>query len=152
MNAVATALVADFEAAAKSAQQAEEAARKKLVDEIARLERQRAFAFRRTRLVRALATAAVGAETEENALAAQRRAVREELGWTGESEAYGAILDRLQPVGRALWQCACGAEGSTPANVNEELQAFEASFEASHGKSFYVLFDQYAPEVPVVDF
>jgi hypothetical protein len=33
-----------------------------------------------------------------------------------------------------------------------ELEAFEAWFEGAHGKSFYALFDQYVPEVPVVDF
>jgi hypothetical protein len=32
------------------------------------------------------------------------------------------------------------------------LEAFEAWFETAHGKPFYVLFDQYVPEVPVVDF
>lgn len=151
MNAVA-ALVAEFEAAAETAQRTEEALRKKLADEVARLERQRAFAFRRTRLVRALANAAIGAEKEEDALSRQRSAVRNELGWTDESEAYGAILDRLKPVGFTLWQCACGAEGRLPSDVNTELQAFEAWFEDAHGKSFYALFDQYVPEVPVVDF
>ncbi len=152
MTAVAAELVAGFEAAAKTAQQAEEASRKKMAEEVARLARRRAFAFRRTRLVRALANAAVGAELEDAALAAQRHAVREELGWTGESAAYGAILDRLQPVGLIVWQCACGAESGTPAAVHAELEAFETWFEDANGKSFYVLFDQYVPEVPVVDF
>jgi len=152
MNPVATELVAQFEAAAKTAQQAEEALRKKMAAEVARLERRRAFAFRRTRLVRTLATAAVGVEDEEAALAAQRGAVREELGWSGESEAHGAILDGLEPLGRTVWQCACGVEEGTPEAVNRDLEKFEAWFEGAHGKSFYVLFDQYMPEVPVVDF
>jgi hypothetical protein len=38
--------------------------------------------FRRTNVVRALAVASTGIDTEEAALAAQRRAIREELGWT----------------------------------------------------------------------
>jgi hypothetical protein len=152
MSAVADALVAEFEAAARVAQQTEEALRKKMADEIARLERRRAFAFRRTRLVRALATAAVGADTEEAAAIAQRRAVRDELGWSSASSAYDLILDQLQPVGRVVWQCACGAEQGTPAAVNATLEEFETWFEKEHDKSFYALFDQYFPEVPVVDF
>lgn len=152
MNAAATAVVAEFEAAARAAQHAEEALRKRLAEEIARSERNRAFAYRRTNVVRTLAVASVGVETEEAALAAQRRAMREELGWTGPSAAYDAILERLQPLGRIVWQCACGAEAATSAAVHAELAAFEAWFESAHQKSFYVLFDQYVPEVPVVDF
>jgi len=152
MSAVADALVAEFEVAARAAQQAEEGLRKKMAEEVAGLERRRAFAFRRTRLIRALAVSAQAAETEEAAAVAQRRAVREELGWIGESTAHDAILDQMQPVGRVVWQCACGAEEGTPAAVNAELEAFEARFETAHGKSFYALFDQYYPEVPVVDF
>jgi hypothetical protein len=40
----------------------------------------------------------------------------------------------------------------TKAAVQEELAAFEAWFEGVHGTPFYALFDQYFPEVPVVDF
>jgi hypothetical protein len=152
MNPAAAALIAKFEAAAGEAQRAEEALRKRLSDEIARSERHRAFAFRRTNFVRTLAVASVGTDAEEVALASQRRAMCEELGWTDPSAAHEAILDRLEPLGRAVWRCACGAEAATTAAVHAELEAFEAWFEGAHGKSFYALFDQYVPEVPVVDF
>jgi hypothetical protein len=152
MNPVAASLVAEYEAAAKTAQQAEEALRKRLAQEIVHLERQRAFAFRRTRLIRTLAGGAAGAESEAVAMTAQRRAVCEELGWSGESEAQGEILDRLQAVGRVVWQCTCGVEEGTPSGVAAELERFEAWFEGARGKPFYALFDQYVPEVPVVDF
>jgi hypothetical protein len=148
----AASLVAQFEAAAQAARQAEEALRKRLADEIAASERKRTYAFRRTGLVRALALASVGVDREEAALAAQRKAVREELGWSGPSAAHDAILERLEPVGRVVWQCACGREAGTPSAVHAELEAFEAWFERAHGKPFYALFDQYVPEVPVVDF
>ncbi len=151
MSPVAAALVAEFEAAAKTAQQAEEALRKKMSQEVAHLERQRAFAFRRTRLIRTLASSAAGADSEA-AAAAQRVAVRDELGWSGESEAYGKILDRLKPVGAAVWRCTDEEGEGTAAAVTAELKQFEAWFEEAHGKSFYALFDQYHPEVPVVDF
>jgi hypothetical protein len=152
MKPVVTELVAEYEAAARAAQQAEGALRKRLADEIALSERNRAFAFRRTRLVRALATAGAGTEAEDIAIAAQRQAVRDELGWSGSSAAYDAILDRLRSVARVVWLCVRGTEDVAPAAVHAELEAFESWFEATHGKSFYALFDQYVPEVPVVDF
>ena len=155
MTPAAMALVAEFEAAAKTAQAAEAELRKRVAEQIGRLERQRAFAFRRTRLIRTLATSAnVGAEASEpeQVWAAQRQAVRDELGWTEPSDIYDAILVRLQPVALAVWQCACAADGEAPPAVAPELEAFEAWFEGAHGKSFYALFDQYVSEVPVVDF
>jgi hypothetical protein len=152
MSPVAAALVAEFETAAKTAQLAEETLRKKMAQEVAHLERQRAFAFRRTRLIRTLASSSAGADSEAAAAAAQRVAVRDELGWSGEGEAHGKILDRLMPVGSAVWQCTCEKGDGTAAAVGTELKQFEAWFEGGHGKSFYALFDQYYPEVPVVDF
>jgi hypothetical protein len=154
MTPAAAALLASFEASAKSAQAAEESLRKSMAAEVARLERQRAFAFRRTRLVRALTRHAgeVEAKAEEVWLA-QRQAVRNELGWSEPSDVHDAILARLAPVGRAVSLCANGGTANgTPAAVRDELAAFEAWFEGVHGKSFYALFDQYYPEVPVVDF
>ena len=153
MTPTVTSLLTAFEAAAKNAQAAEEELRKSMTAQIARLERQRAFAFRRTRLVRILAThAGEPGSKQEEMWQAQRRAVREELGLSSASEAHEAILARLQPVGGAVSQCICAVEGSAPSSVLAELEAFEAWFESAHGKSFYALFDQYYPEVPVVDF
>jgi hypothetical protein len=153
MTPAALALLAEFESAAKSAQVAEAELRKTMTEQIGRLERQRAFAFRRSRLVRTLTgSAGTGASEPEQVWAAQRQAVREELGWTGASEVYDAILARLRPVGLAIRTCACAREGEVTPPVMPELEAFEAWFEGAHGKSFYALFDQYVPEVPVVDF
>lgn len=146
----ATALVAEFADGARIAQAAEQALRKRMADEIAKLERQRAFAFRRTRLVQALAT--VSEQNPEKAAAAQRRAVTEEIGWSGDSEIENTILDKLQPVGEAVWQCACEADGATPAKVYDTLEEFETWYEGQYGKPFYALFDVYVVEAPVVDF
>ena len=79
----------------------------------AHLERQRAFAFRRTRLDRAFWRSSAGRgrsdDRQEMWRRAAARAVREELGWSGASEAHEAILARLQPVGGAVSQCVlCG--------------------------------------------
>jgi len=153
----ATALLAEYEAAARTARAAEEELRKRMAAEVARLERQRAFAFRRTRLVRALAQhAGAAAAKPEEAWLAQRQAVRSELGWSEPSDAHDVILARLEPVGGAIRRCVTAAEGdgaaALAAAVQEELATFEAWFEGARGMSFYALFDQYFPEVPVVDF
>jgi hypothetical protein len=119
--------------------------------EIALLERRRAFAFRRTNFVRSLAGAAAGAATEEAASQTLRAAVRRELGWSLEGEFQRSILDRLQPVGRLVWQSLRGEEAATPPAIQAALEAFEAWFETTHGSSFYALFDQEAPEVALVE-
>jgi hypothetical protein len=153
MTPAAHALLAEFEAAAKSALAAEDELRKSMLERIAHLERRRAFAFRRMRLVRVLADAAASEVSETgDAWPAQRLAVRQELGWSATSETNDAILARLEPVGRAVWRRVTGAEEEAPADVVPELEAFEAWFQEKHGKPFYAVFDQYFPEVPVVDF
>lgn len=152
MTPQAQALVAEFEAAAKAAQQAEAELRKTVTEQLARAERQRAFAFRRIRLIRVLTAAAASAETEDAALAAQTRGVCEDLGWSGASTAQDEILDRMRPLGRAVWQCVRGTGGQLSPAVAAELEAFEQWFQQARGQPLYSLFDRYVPEVPVVDF
>ena len=155
MTRAAMALLATYEAAAKAAQAAEHEVRQAMAAKVAQLERQRAFAFRRTRLVRTLAQHAGDAETKpEDAWPAQRGAVRHELGWSEPSDAHERILARLEPVAAAVRRCCLDAadEDATSTAVQQELAAFEAWYEDMHRSSFYALFDQYYPEVPVVDF
>jgi len=152
MTAV-TRLLAQFEQEAKAAQVAETELRKSLAEQIARLERKRTHAFRRTRLVRTLAEAVpepTAGATPEDAWPRQSQAVCDELGWGALSESYRTILAQLAPVGRAVASRLEAPESDT--DVTGALETFEAWFEATHGKPFYVLFDQYVPEVPVVDF
>lgn len=153
MTPAAQKLVADFEAAAKAAQAAETRLRKAMAEEIARIERERVFAFRRTRLIRLLASSATGAEDEPAALAAQSQAVCEEFGWSSEAPAHKEILERLEPVGKAVWRCACATDEQVDAAAtNEALSAFEDWFETARGQSFYRLFEQHVPNTPLVDF
>jgi hypothetical protein len=78
MSAVVAALVAEFETAARTAQDAEAALRKQMVEEVARLERQRAFAFRRLNLMRPVTEAVAAAANEDAALANGLATVRAE--------------------------------------------------------------------------
>jgi hypothetical protein len=149
----AAALLAQFEQEAKAAQVAETELRKSLTQQVARLERRRAFAFRRTRLVRVLAEAvpeALDAEKLDEAWPLQSQAISDEIGWGALSDSYRAILAQLAPVGLAIASRVTVPDSD--ANVAAALEAFEAWFEDAHGKSFYALFDQYVSEVPVVDF
>jgi hypothetical protein len=152
MTPAAHTLLAEFEAAAKSARTAEDELRRNTAEQIARLERRRAFAFRRMRLVRVLADAAAGEASTDDAWGAQRRAVGHELGWSDAGEVNDLILSRLEPVGHAVWRYVSSDAEEAPTEVVSELEVFEAWFEGKHGKPFYTLFDQYFPEVPVVDF
>lgn len=155
--AAAPALLAHFEAAAKTAQAQEVELRKKLAAEIAKAEQRRVYAFRRSRLIGLLAASLptkAGDETgsEDAAWTAQKRAVCDELGWSALSESYQEILARLAPVAGAVRTSITAPQDDKAATVVEELERFEAWFLEAKGKPFYVLFDQYVPEVPVVDF
>jgi hypothetical protein len=96
------ALVAGFEVAAKAAQQDEDAVRKRMVEEVARLERQRAFAFRKLNLVRPLCAAIASAENEEIAVAQGVAAVRAELGWESDSETRTETLSHFTTLEQDL--------------------------------------------------
>ncbi len=152
MNEAATALLSQFEGAARTAQEAEASLRKAMAAEIARLEREREIAFRRTRLVRLLASSAGDLEGEDEAVSAQCSALREEFGWYGESEAHKAVLDEMRPLARSIWQCVCEGQAGSAEAAAAELKKFEAWFQMNRGTPFYVLFDHYVPEAPLVDF
>jgi hypothetical protein len=154
MNAAAHAIVAQLEAAAKAAQQAEDALRKRMVEEVARLERERAFAYRRLNLMRAVADAVARAESQDAAVANGLAAVRNELGWDGESETRTETLDRFAAVIRATFARLGSetAEAETPAaDPVDALSDFEAWYAARFERPFWVLFDQYVPELPLVE-
>jgi len=153
MTPQAQALLAEFDAAAKSAQHLETELRRTLSDELARLERERVSAFRRSRLIRILASAGDASAAQDAVIAAQARALASDLGWGDmPSAAQSEILEHMRPLGIAVWQCSCGDNGVSPGNVQGELARFEQWFEAARGKPLYSLFDRYVPEVPVVDF
>lgn len=139
-----------FTEQAKAAQQRENAFRAEAAAEIERLERERVFAFRRVRLVGLLAGAAVGADTEDAALAAQKAVIAAEFGWDAEREDHAKVLAALAGPGRAVWTAVHAEHEAAP--VAAELSTFEDWYRAHAGQSFYVLFDQYVPQAPLVDF
>ena len=145
-------LIDGFEVAAKAAQAAENTYRAEAGAEIARLERARIVCFRRVRLVKLLAGPTAQAETVEAALAAQRCAVADEFGWNADREDHKIVLANLEGPGRAIWSCLHGPAENPVGTIADNLAAFESWYQAHAGQPFYVLFDQYVPQAPLVDF
>ncbi|HMK68168.1 MAG TPA: hypothetical protein VK433_06450 [Stellaceae bacterium] len=137
--------------AAERAAAEEEGFRRDWAARVAVLERERAHAFRRLNLMRSLSEAA-GATEKEAAVASTLAVFREKLGWTGDSEARTATLDRFRPVVEALVGALRTTDGEAAPDVPAALAEFETWYALAHGSAFWVLFDHYMPETPRVDF
>jgi len=145
-------LLAAFETAARAAAEAEADLRKKMEADILRLERQRAFAYRRLYFMRALAQNIQPAESDEAAIAIGYGVVRTELSWKTESESRAETLSRLAPVIRATFSCLASqlAEPLTE-EVVKSLGEFETWYATRFEQSFWMLFEQQIEELPVVE-
>jgi hypothetical protein len=141
-----------LKAAADRAVKAEEDFRRSIAARTKALETERAFAFRRLNLMRAVADAIAATENEEAALAAATATVCARLGWSSDSAARGETLARFAPVAKAM---AAEVTPESPGNVvdiADALAQFEAWYAATHPVPFWVLFENVMPETPVVDF
>ncbi len=137
--------------AAESASAAEASFRRDLAERLKALERERAFAFRRLNLMRAIGEAVTTAETEDVAVAAALSTLRTRLGWASDSEARAAVTEHFAPVAAAMF-ASLAPEPDAPTDIGAALGAFEAWYAATHTGPFWALFEQYTPETPVVDF
>jgi hypothetical protein len=144
--------LAAFAAAAEEAGAAERDYRREASARIEALERERAFAFRRLNLMRSLATAIAAAESEEIAVANGQAMLREKIGWSADSESRSAVLSRFAPVAASAFASLRPGEGTAGSDVAKALAEFEAWYAETHTASFWMLFEQYMPETPVVDF
>jgi len=138
--------------AAAEAEQVEEAFRRQLAERMKALEQERIFAYRRLNLMRPIAEAVAGAETEEIAVAAARAALSSRLGWAAaESEARSEVLARFEPVTRQVF-ASLGQPAAETADVVGALKEFEIWYAENHPNPFWMLFEVYLPETPRVDF
>lgn len=143
----------DLQHAAVRADGAEAELRKEVAARLKTIEQDRAFAYRRLNLMRSIAEAVAHAESEEIAVANSLAVVRERLGWSSDSEPRMAALQQFASVGKAVFLSLAPPESEAPdADVLGALRAFEAWYEQKHGSSFWILFEHYIPETPVVDF
>ena len=143
----------DLQVVAEGAAGAEAEFRRDANRRLAALEAARAFAHRRLNLMRAVAEAATGAESEEIAVASALAVLREKLGWHGDSEARSEVLSGFAPVARAVAGIVSAREDGGPEpDVMTTLAEFEAWYAQNHPGPFWALFEQHFPETPLVDF
>jgi hypothetical protein len=140
--------------AADRATAAEAEFRREVVDRTKALETERAFAFRRLNLMRAIAEVVAGAESEEIAVAGATAMLRSRLGWAEDSEARDEVLTRFAPVAQEMFASLAPVEGEErpEPDVVGVLAAFERWYAETHPVPFLLLFETYLPETPVVDF
>ncbi len=142
----------DLAAAARDAEAAEAAFRREVAARIARLEQERAFAFRRLNLMKAVAEAAGPAEDEQTAVAYVLAVLRARLGWESDSEVRAAVLTRFAPVAQAVFADRTANEENNETDVGAALMQFETWYSQTHRTPFWTLFEHYIPETPRVDF
>jgi hypothetical protein len=152
MTLVTTSFLDALKAAADQAQAAEQQHRQEAAKRIAVLEQQRAFAFRRLNLMRAVADAVAEAEDEEVAVANGLAVLRAKLGWNTDSEARAEVFSRFAPVAQAAFRSFSPALDTPAAAVQDTLAQFESWYAGSHQTPFWILFEHYIPETPLVDF
>jgi hypothetical protein len=150
----------DLRLAADRISQAEDELRREVAERTKALANERAFAFRRLNLMRAIAEVVAGAEGEEIAVAAATAVLRAKLGWGSDSEARDEVVSRFASVAQSMFASlspdnlasASGDEDAPEPDVIKVLTEFERWYAESHSGPFWVLFENYMPETPVVDF
>jgi hypothetical protein len=140
--------------AAERSTAAEHEFRNQIAGRIKELERQRSFAFRRLNLMKEIAGVVASAESEEIAVAAATAVLRAKLGWASDSDARMAVVSGFAPVAQAMFASFAPAESADEEmpDVIKTLGEFESWYAATHPNPFWVLFENYMPETPVVDF
>jgi hypothetical protein len=154
MMGPAAAYLDTLQLAAERSTAAEDEFRNQIAGRIKELERQRSFAFRRLNLMKEIAVVVAGAESEEIAVAAATAVLRAKLGWASDSDARMAVVSGFAPVAQAMFASLAPAESADEEmpDVIETLGKFESWYAATHPNPFWVLFEIYMPETPVVDF
>jgi hypothetical protein len=141
-----------LKAAAEGADTAEARLRKEFDERIRALEQERAFAYRRFNLMRSVADAISPAQDEAQAVAIARTTLRTRVGWEEDSETRAETLSRFAPVARAAFASLAPPEAEAEdADVPRALREFEEWYLAARGQPFWNLFDQYIPELPLVE-
>jgi hypothetical protein len=144
----------DLKHATERAAAAENDFRREIAQRIKAIENERAFAFRRFNLMRAIADVVASAESEEIAVAGATALLRAKLGWPSDSEARSAVLSRFAPVAQAMFASLAPSddEDAPTPDVIGALAEFARWYGETHPNPFWILFENYIPETPVVDF
>jgi hypothetical protein len=141
----------ELKTAAEAAKAAEGSFRREAAKQIAALEQERAFAFRRLNLMQAVAEAMASAESEEVAVASAFATLRMRLGWNSDSEARSEVITHFGPVALAVFRAPAGNDEAA-GDVHEALTSFEHWCAETRGSPFWTLFEHQMPDTPLVDF
>ncbi|MBI5261861.1 MAG: hypothetical protein HY852_08620 [Bradyrhizobium sp.] len=153
MSISAPEFLVSLQSAAQRADSAEAELQREIIERRKAIEQARKFAYRRYNFVKAIVDSVSGAGTREAAVAHALAAMRNSLGWSGDSEARQATLTDFVPVAEAVFATVSPAETEPPeVDVLAVLAEFEARYQDRHGTPFWSLFENYFPETPVVDF
>jgi hypothetical protein len=149
----------ELKLAADKTSTAEDEIRREAAQRIKALEVERAYAFRRLNLMRSIAEVVATAEGEEIGVAAATAVLRAKLGWSSDSEARDEVVTRFAPVAVAMYaslspeiETPPGQESTPLPDVLGALTEFERWYAETHPVAFWVLFENYMPETPRVDF
>ena len=131
--------------------EAEAALRQEMSARLKKIEEDRKFAYRRFNFMRAVVEGTQSADSEDIAVARAVGVLRTKLGWSSDIEVRQAICESFAPVAQAIFACRDPA-GDPEADVIAALDRFESWYHDKHGSAFWILFEHYIPETPVVDF
>ena len=140
------------------ADRAEDSLRADFARQVAALAEERAFAYRRVNLAKAIADAVASGEDEETAVAHGLACLKLRLGWTEESKVKSAIVERFAPVCLAFHAACADADVPSPEREGEPpepgaaLAAFEGWYRDAKGTPFWLLFENQLRETPLVDY
>jgi hypothetical protein len=152
MTLATTSFLDALKAAADQAEAVEGQCRRDAAQRIAAVERERAFAFRRLNLMRAVALAVAESDSEEIAVANALATLRSRLGWSADSATRTEVLSRFASVGQAVFRNLIPSEDAPITSVQDALAEFETWYAGNHQTAFWILFEHYIPETPRVDF
>jgi hypothetical protein len=141
----------ELKTAAEAAKAAEGNFRREAAKQIAALEQERAFAFRRLNLMQAVTKAMASAESEEVAVANAFAVLRMCLGWNSHSEARLEVITHFGRVALAVFRVPAG-DDEAAADVHKALARFEHWYAETRGSPFWILFEHHMPDTPLVDF
>jgi hypothetical protein len=153
----ATTFLDTLKSAADQASGAETAFHRELAQRIKLLEEERAYAFRRLNLMQLIANSVMGSEDRDMAIAGSLAMVRIELGWDGEDDGHNLVMTQLKNVSEAVPGVLKplseeNAEPQAPApDPVAALKQFEQWYATTYQRSFWSLFDQERPELPLVE-
>lgn len=135
---------------ARAASVAEQRFQKEVAQRAAEFKQERAFAYRRLNLLKAVSAAVARAESEGEALAAGRRAFFDEVGWNGATQNQKDVAARFESVAVAI-RTVASREGGDAAEVTAALADFEAWYAETRKAPLLALMERETVELPLVE-